>query len=93
MAVNKVIFGGEVLIDISDSTVTADTLAEGVVAYDAKGNRIVGTMKPSPSVSIEDDGLGNVTISGVIATDDSKGNVTINGVTATENGGNVTIGG
>ena len=47
MAVNKVVYDGRVLIDISDSTVTPETLAEGVVAYNAKGERIVGTHKCS----------------------------------------------
>lgn len=45
MAVNKVVYGTTVIIDISDSTVTPETLAEGVVAYNAKGERIVGTHK------------------------------------------------
>ena len=44
MAVNKVIYAGRTLIDISDSTVTKNTLAEGVVAYSANGERIVGTL-------------------------------------------------
>lgn len=43
MAVNKVIFNNEVIIDISDSTVTADKLAKDIVAYDKAGNKIVGT--------------------------------------------------
>lgn len=45
MAVNKVVYGITVLIDISDSTVTPETLTKGVVAYNAKGERIVGTHK------------------------------------------------
>lgn len=45
MAVNRVVYGTTVLIDISDSTVTPETLAEGVIAYNAKGERIVGTHK------------------------------------------------
>ena len=45
MAINKVVYGTTVLIDLSDSTVTPETLAEGVVAYNAKGERIVGTAK------------------------------------------------
>lgn len=45
MGVNKVVYGTTVIIDISDSTVTPETLAEGVVAYNAKGERIVGTHK------------------------------------------------
>lgn len=93
MAVNKVNYYGKVLIDISDSTVTAETLLEGIIAYDASGNRIVGTMKPSVSVSVTDDGEGNVIISGVTATDDGSGNVTISGVTVSDDNGNITIGG
>lgn len=51
MAVNKVIYGSAVLIDISDSTVLPETLAEGVVAYNAKGERIVGTLKIRTTLS------------------------------------------
>lgn len=45
MAINKVVYGGETLIDISDSTVTPETLAKGVTAYDKSGKVIVGTME------------------------------------------------
>lgn len=44
MAVNRVDYAGQTLIDITDSTVTPETLSEGVVAYDASGNRIMGIM-------------------------------------------------
>ena len=46
MAVNKVVFGAVSIMDISDSTVTKETLAEGVTAYDKSGEKITGTMKP-----------------------------------------------
>lgn len=67
MAVNKVIFGDEVLIDISDSTVTPENLMENVIAYDAKGEKIIGTNKNSGtgSVTVTDDGNGNVIITGL----------------------------
>lgn len=42
MAVNKVVYDGETLMDISDSTVTEDDLTEGVTAYAANGEKIVG---------------------------------------------------
>lgn len=99
MAVSKVIYYDKVLIDITDSTVTPETLLEGVVAYNAKGERIVGRMKPGSSpgsgstVTVTDDGNGNVVIDGVIITDDDNGNVAIIGLKATEDEGNVTIGG
>lgn len=42
MAVNKVIFGNQTVMDITDSTVTENTLTAGAVAYNAAGVRIVG---------------------------------------------------
>lgn len=54
MRVNKVqLANGETIIDISDSTVTPETLAEGVIAYNAKGERIVGTHKCSSNTTAE----------------------------------------
>ena len=50
MAVNKVVMntenGAETLIDLTDDTVTAETLAEGVTAHDASGTQITGRMTP-----------------------------------------------
>lgn len=40
---NKVIYNGNTLIDISDSTVTADKLLQGYTAYAADGSKIIGT--------------------------------------------------
>lgn len=45
MNVNKVIFNNQTLIDLTDDTVTPETLAEGYTAHNAAGNPIVGTMK------------------------------------------------
>ena len=44
MAVNKVVFGGETVVDLTTDTVTPETLAEGVTAHDASGRQITGTM-------------------------------------------------
>lgn len=43
MAVNKVIYGGRTLIDLTSDTITADKLAKGVTAHGADGNPITGT--------------------------------------------------
>lgn len=43
MAVNKVIYGGNVLIDLTKDTVTADKLASGITAHDQSGTIITGT--------------------------------------------------
>ena len=43
MSVNKVIYGGNVLIDLTKDTVTADKLASGITAHDKSGTIITGT--------------------------------------------------
>ena len=47
MAINKVVMnttnGEETLIDLTNDTVTPETLAEGETAHDASGNIITGT--------------------------------------------------
>lgn len=71
MANNKVqLSGGEVLLDVSEDSVTPDKLAAGETAHNAAGERIVGTYVP-PVTSVNgktgdvvlaksDVGLGNV---------------------------------
>ncbi len=44
MAINEVIFGNEVLIDLKSDTVTADKLLSGITAHGADGEPIVGTL-------------------------------------------------
>jgi len=43
MAINKVIYDNQTLVDLTADTVTADTLAAGVTAHDKSGASIVGT--------------------------------------------------
>ena len=43
MAINKVIYGGNTLIDLTADTVTADKLASGITAHDKSGAVITGT--------------------------------------------------
>ena len=43
MAINKVIYGGNTLIDLTGDTVTAADLAYGVKAHDNSGAQITGT--------------------------------------------------
>lgn len=40
--VNKVIYGGDVLIDLTGDTVTADKLLSGITAHDKSGAKITG---------------------------------------------------
>ena len=43
MAINKVIYAGNTLIDLTGDTITPDKLAEGVTAHDKSGVQITGT--------------------------------------------------
>lgn len=64
MAVNKVVYGTTVLVDLTSDTVTAETLKQGITAHGADGSRVVGTLKTAtiysgsdePSDSIGQDG-------------------------------------
>ena len=46
MAVNKVVYGTTVLVDLTEDTVTADKLLKGATAHDASGEPITGTLEP-----------------------------------------------
>lgn len=50
MAVNKIIYHGETLVDLTSDTVTADDLAAGVTATGADGKPLVGLL---PKVTID----------------------------------------
>ena len=43
MAINKVVYGSNTLIDLTADTVTADKLAQGITAHDKSGVQITGT--------------------------------------------------
>lgn len=45
MAINKVVYGTTVLVDLTSDTVDAAHLAKGRTAHDAGGNLIVGTLE------------------------------------------------
>lgn len=44
MSVNKVVYNKKTLIDLSNDTVTSDTLLRGCVAHRADGTIITGTL-------------------------------------------------
>lgn len=52
MAVNKIIYNGETLVDLTNDTVTANDLAAGVKATGADGRTIVGLL---PKVAIDNE--------------------------------------
>ena len=45
MAINKVEYGGKTLIDLTQDTVTPETLVKGTTAHDKSGEQIVGTFE------------------------------------------------
>ena len=57
MAVNKVVYGTTVLVDLTEDTVTADKLLNGVTAHDASGAQVHGTMANNGAVAASIDGL------------------------------------
>ena len=64
MAVNKVEINGEVKLDLTQDTVTEDTLLKGASAHDAAGNpvegKVVTTSVPKTSNLLKGDGAGGV---------------------------------
>lgn len=46
MPISRVVFGGQTLIDLTQDTVDASALHQGVIAHDKAGNKIVGTALP-----------------------------------------------
>ena len=70
MAFNKVTYHGNTLIDLSNDTVTPDTLAKGVTAHAANGDLIVGegNMGPAAHHVFSVDELPNDAADGSMAT-------------------------
>lgn len=51
MAVNKVEINGQPVIDLTQDTVTPDTLLKGITAHDASGSKIQGTVASVPNAN------------------------------------------
>ena len=81
MSVNKVIYGGRTLIDLSSDTVTPDTLLKGVTAHKKDGSIIIGINSDNASDEIDriltaglTDGYKQFSDDGtIISTTDSQG--------------------
>ena len=76
MAKNKVVFGNQTLIDLTDTTAEAADVAAGEVFYDRGGNRTVGTgnymdkvANPTADDILITDANGQAVDSGVKTTD------------------------
>lgn len=92
MAVNKVVYDGTTLIDLTGDTVTEDTLLVGTTAHDASGEQITGTMTKGASLNIIEtfekfQATSTVKNGNVITSTDGSGNKlvsTINGSSVSE---------
>lgn len=62
MAINKVIFGGDTLIDLTADTITAADLTSGVTAHDKSGVVITGTNTYDSDTSDDTAAVGQILI-------------------------------
>lgn len=67
MAINKVEYSGNTLIDLTSDSVTPETLISGVTAHDASGKKINGTFDPDKYLEKTGD-ASNTTVTFVQAT-------------------------
>lgn len=69
MAVSKVVYGSNTLVDLTADTVKADKLLSGYTAHGANGNKITGTFAPSTAKmaygSFTGNGASSYTITGI----------------------------
>ena len=86
MGVNKVIYGGNTLIDISDKTVTPETLFEGETAKNAAGEDITGTFTIATEMTEQDSLIARLktTLQGKAA---GSGGISTVSIAVTNNGG------
>lgn len=53
MEKNKIIYGDKVLLDLTNDTVSSNTLIEGITAHDKSGQIITGNLVPTDKVISE----------------------------------------
>ena len=61
MAISKIIYGGDTLIDLTHDTVTAENIDEGITAHSASGEELVGLRKVFDVLPIANGGTGATT--------------------------------
>jgi len=67
MAINKVVYGNDTLIDLTNDTATEDDVLEGVTFHDKSGSLRSGSLKPVLDVEVDgnsivdQDGVANIT--------------------------------
>lgn len=62
MSVNKVIYSGKTLIDLSSDTVTSDKMLESTTAHSKSGSQIKGTIKNNGKMNKTIDGINQTSV-------------------------------
>ena len=73
MAINKIVYGRQTLIDLTGDNVTPDAMLEGTTAHNKAGLKIVGKLQ---SATLTVDSSGNGTLVGCGITN-NNGNATV----------------
>lgn len=72
MAVNKVVFGGETLVDLTADTVTADKMLSGTTAHDKSGAKVTGTIATKTASNLSASGATVTVPAGYYASQATK---------------------
>ena len=72
MAISKVIYNNNTLIDITDSTATADEVLDGYICYGADGTKVVGEIASKSSANLTASGDTVTAPAGYYASSASK---------------------
>lgn len=94
MAINKVVYGNDTLVDLTEDTVTPEKLLQGETAHDKSGNPVTGTAKQGHIVQNSSGAdmtqRNTIQFKGVTVTDDATNGKTVVQATKTSVGlGNV----
>lgn len=73
MEINKIVYGGNPLIDLTEDSVTPQTLVKGYTAHDKSGKAITGVA--SPDIEVDADGNGVLKYAGLDVS--SSGDATV----------------
>lgn len=72
MAVNKVVYGGETIVDLTADTVTAENMLSGITAHDKTGEPITGTVPTKTASDMTTSGATVTVPAGYYASAQSK---------------------
>ena len=73
MAVNKIVYSGKALIDLTGDSVTPETLLAGKTAHDASGAVITGVA--TPDIIVDENGDGQLRYIGLSVNSSGDGTV------------------